>query len=104
MVIPAAVLNHKTVFKPMDWPKALYMERLLWNQKPHAYGAYSWEFCGTMWFLRLLLWTGSGMRNRIFALVHLHHEDWKEEVSIYKRGIRDGKKFFKRETEVKKYA
>ncbi len=45
--------------------------------------------------LRLLLWTGSGMRNRIFALVHLHHEDWKEEVSIYKRGIRDGKKFLK---------
>lgn len=54
-------------------------------------GYQSWDYV----VLRLLLWTGSGMRNRIFALVHLHHEDWKEEVSIYKRGIRDGKKFLK---------
>lgn len=70
------------------------MERLLWNQKPHAYGAYPWKFVGLCGFAAAFV-DGSGMRNRIFALVHLHHEDWKEEVSIYKRGIRDGKKFLK---------
>ena len=49
--------------------------------------------------LRLQLWAGSGFRNCLFALFHLHGEDWREEVRIYKKGIRDGKKF-KTETEV----
>lgn len=94
MVIPAAVLNHKTVFKPMDWPRHYtWKDYYGIRNRMHMVRTH-----GNLWdyvVLRLLLWTGSGMRNRIFALVHLHHEDWKEEVSIYKRGIRDGKKFLK---------
>lgn len=94
MVIPAAVLNHKTVFKPMDWPRHYtWKDYYGIRNRMHMVRTH-----GNLWdyvVLRLILWTGSGMRNRIFALVHLHHEDWKEEVSIYKRGIRDGKKFLK---------
>ena len=60
MVIPAAVLNHKTVFKPMDWPRHYtWKDYYGIRNRMHMVRTH-----GNLWdyvVLRLLLWTGSGL-------------------------------------------
>lgn len=97
MVVPAAVLNHKVAAGIQEWPRHYtWKDYYGIRNKMHMVRTHGTALDYAV--MRIQLWAGSGLRNRLFALIHLHGQDWKEEVRIYKKGIRDGKKF-KTETE-----
>ena len=98
MTVPAARLNHKVSQTAKTWPRH-YTWKDYYGIRNRIHMVRTHGTVLDYMVLRLQLWTGSGFRNRLFALFHLHGEDWREEVRIYKKGIRDGKKF-KTETEV----
>lgn len=94
MVVPKARLNHKVTAVQEQWPRH-YTWKDYYGIRNRIHMVRKHGGLMDFIWLRLDLWLNSGLRNRLFALMHLHKEDWKAEVDIYKKGVRDGKKFKK---------
>lgn len=92
MVIPKAMLNHKVKQPDIEWPRH-YTWKDYYGIRNRMHMVKTHGNKMDYMVMRVQLWLNSGLRNRIFALLHFHGADWQEEVSIYKRGVCAGKKF-----------
>lgn len=92
MVVPRAMLNHKVENCAGEWPRHYtWKDYYGFRNRIHMVKIHGTKTDYIV--MRIQLWLKSGIRNRVFSLLHLNGEDWKKEISIYKRGVRDGKRF-----------
>ncbi len=88
LVVTSAILNHKVSNANEEWPrhytwKDYYgMRNRLCMVKEHG------SFVDVL-FNRVDMWLNVYFRNKLFDIVRFHKQDWKYELSSYKRAVLD---------------
>ena len=94
MVVPNARLNHKVPVQSTSWPRR-YTWKDYYGIRNRIHMVKKHGNLPDYIALRIWLICNSGIRNRIFHILRLHNQDWKNEIDIYKRAVKDSAGFMK---------
>lgn len=94
MVVPKAKLNHKVLAGSSEWPRS-YTWKDYYGIRNRIHMVKKHGNFEDYIVLRIWLIINSGIRNRIFHILKFHNKDWKNEMDIYKRAVKDSSKFIK---------